>query len=931
MNKRFKRYLTRFNRPFAEAVTKGYKAIFEAGLSPQKKTRRALRSILPEPPGGWDSPAITDEGKPFTSRSGNTLTWNQVLETYLRGLFFHDPKVADKFEPGAARIAYTELGVWPPGIQDFRSNPTEERDIAQFRSILRMLSGNEHVNEYDFDLNGLTYENMERRFGRNAKDSAVDDTEDTGTLNYEIVHIPDFETSEEYGKYTNRWCICYDNGYWNRYTRKNNYTVYFLFAPGFRELNPRTKGDDYPRDEYALSVIGAVIGPEGDLEYCCLRRNHDGGLGDHELDEKTLSGLLGRPMRTVLPYVEPANKPNVIANIKKRILAGESPEAVYGGDTNQLREVFNSVYSYKTSAGLILVNTKTWLPICDLAFDYIDKGDERCCMGTLVDSDDYGDDIHVSYLVRPDGTYYVLSVEEGVNASDYDIYLVDREITDFRPVASGYYTVAVLDDDFANGFIMHLPESGAPKIVSEFHSDITWYGSDQVFVCDPDSESWNNRSDRGDPEIIAISGDGYHVILGNSATGIGGKQPDSTLFTYEYDDGKRVNVFYISSNHTGIFLHGGKLREMKELDIISCEYLATPGPDAAFIDAVDAGDDSHMIISLVDGTVHLSGLEEPPNSIGVYKTPTGKYNALSTDSGILPKDYASVDYQYDGIFPIFRKYRLGVYRCSDDGGRSSDIYNIPSSNFPECKKIYPVALPKDVGPFSDNLLIKVAKNGKDHLHDTYILVDLEGNPKSPVFDIYDPYTDSLLIGNRRIPIDVNTGFRLGDEDADARIPTKDDGVPETNIYRIGEIPVKNKELYSVYRITNANKKSTAFMRGEQGWIKNSMGWHDLIVVEESNARLVLCKDSTTKSLGWNGVKCFDLLLNKFAPWEGDELKEKILSNARALNPVRMEQAVNKLGTALVTLAKLDNWIETDGEPQNLADSNDANWIRRNEQ
>ena len=121
------------------------------------------------------------------------------------------------------------------------------------------------------------------------------------------------------------------------------------------------------------------------------------------------------------------------------------------------------------------------------------------------------------------------------------------------------------------------------------------------------------------------------------------------------------------------------------------------------------------------------------------------------------------------------------------------------------------------------------------------------------------------------------------------------------------------------------------MRVEQGWIKNSMGWYDLVVVEESNARLVLCKDSTTKAIDWDGVKCFDLLLNKFAPWEGNELKEKILSDARALNPVRIEQAVNKLGTALATLAKLDNWIETDGEPQNLADSNDANWIRRNEQ
>ena len=36
-----------------KSINEAYSALFE-GLTPQQKTRRALRQFLPEPPGGWD-------------------------------------------------------------------------------------------------------------------------------------------------------------------------------------------------------------------------------------------------------------------------------------------------------------------------------------------------------------------------------------------------------------------------------------------------------------------------------------------------------------------------------------------------------------------------------------------------------------------------------------------------------------------------------------------------------------------------------------------------------------------------------------------------------------------------------------------------------------------------------------------------------------
>jgi hypothetical protein len=103
-----------------KAINTAYTALFE-GLTPQQKTRRAIRQSLPTSPGGWDAPAVSESGTPLrTSENSRPMSFAECLEYNVRNMFFHDGGRSNpKFEPGVARIAYTELGLWPESLVDW--------------------------------------------------------------------------------------------------------------------------------------------------------------------------------------------------------------------------------------------------------------------------------------------------------------------------------------------------------------------------------------------------------------------------------------------------------------------------------------------------------------------------------------------------------------------------------------------------------------------------------------------------------------------------------------------------------------------------------------------------------------------------------------------------------------------------------------------
>ncbi len=280
-----------------KAINAAYTALFE-GLTPQQKTRRALRQSLPTPPGGWDSPAVSESGAPLrTSENARPMSFAECLEYNVRNMFFHDGGRSNpKFEPGVARIAYTELGLWPESLLDWsgKSHTPDWPKAKVLSSILRNITSS-HADDYDFDLNGMTFDELSTRFAHGSSDTgAVNEDADGSGCRYKVTWIPDFKTAQQYAKYTagtQTWCLTEDRSQWNRYMKGNTVKMYICTRPGFEDV-PGVPGDNCPLDEYGLSMIGVSVNPDGSLDTCCTRWNHLHGGSDMAMDEAELCKVL---------------------------------------------------------------------------------------------------------------------------------------------------------------------------------------------------------------------------------------------------------------------------------------------------------------------------------------------------------------------------------------------------------------------------------------------------------------------------------------------------------------------------------------------------------------------------------------------------------------------------------------------------------------
>ena len=280
-----------------KTINAAYSALFE-GLTPQQKTRRNIKQFLPAPPDGWDSPATDQDGnRIYTSENARGMTFAECLEYNARNIFFHDGGRSNpKFEPGVARIAYTELGLWPERLLDWRDSGTSP-DWTKARELSRIVRSisDSHSADYDFDLNGMTFDELSARFAHGSAESgAVNDEADGTGCRYDVTWIPDFNTAKKYARFTEdtqTWCLTQDRSQWNRYMKGNTVKMYICTLPGFEDV-PGVPGENCPLDEYGLSMLGVSINPDGSLDTCCTRWNHLHGGSDLAMDEKQLCKVL---------------------------------------------------------------------------------------------------------------------------------------------------------------------------------------------------------------------------------------------------------------------------------------------------------------------------------------------------------------------------------------------------------------------------------------------------------------------------------------------------------------------------------------------------------------------------------------------------------------------------------------------------------------
>ena len=297
MNPLFNHYASKLDLTLLqyEAVCALANSLFEDAASTAKhKTKRIIRNVLPKFNNVFDEIAKDDENNPILTEKGNTQTVIEYLEHNLRNTFFHDGKTSIKFEPGAARIAYGELGM--------QANE-DTRKLNLLGKILQEISI-AHETEYDANLNGMTFDELNERFGASIHKADAETEEKLKTKTYDksdyiIEWIPDFKTAQQYRRYTDYgnnnecWCLTRDERMWKSYTGSHNENkVYFCHIPNFESV-PREAGSNAPLDKYGLSLISVIVTPDKQLRAVTSRWNHTHGGSDGVMNEEQLSNLLG--------------------------------------------------------------------------------------------------------------------------------------------------------------------------------------------------------------------------------------------------------------------------------------------------------------------------------------------------------------------------------------------------------------------------------------------------------------------------------------------------------------------------------------------------------------------------------------------------------------------------------------------------------------
>lgn len=251
---------------------------------------------------------------------------NNTFLTFLRVNFLQQfgmthnngPK---KYMKGIARIAIRQLGFY-----SFDPNTMKGGKIVNLGRIMRVVSRKSEMLEnygitFDKNLNGLWYNGLVRTLEpfldgfRNEEYEALRGTEIVNTPEYKITRIDDTITNsygtrmcvpksefrpyfQELSRYCD-WCILTKDYEYGQYT-SNGGKFYICEKHGYKNIQ-REPGENCPLDEYGLSLIAVLIGPDGLPDEITTRWNHDyGGEGHKDLWMATqLQKILKVDYRTV--------------------------------------------------------------------------------------------------------------------------------------------------------------------------------------------------------------------------------------------------------------------------------------------------------------------------------------------------------------------------------------------------------------------------------------------------------------------------------------------------------------------------------------------------------------------------------------------------------------------------------------------------------
>ena len=331
-----------------------YYAILKSELNkyiPMQESKQAKRSsnLLTE---GWGK-----DKRRIVSRTLNVLKdnlpWNNILE--LKDIerkividYFHGRKASSPkfriYEPMIAKILTGEFG--------YPNNPTNKKEIKNLQKIFKyiwlLVENNENVDifcKYNDSLGRIECDDFETLMSKYYDKAKAYDEQLKNEVNAKLENSPytinEVKTFEEANEKFSKWsyhglplCFTTSRAQWANFTKGGENTAYVCLKDGWKDV-PEEEGENFPYDDYGLSMIWVFVDDEGNLTNCCIRWNHHGegkminypygGTGaDDALTESSISNIIGVPFESAFVSSDVSDFKERVDRVVAKLAAGES-------------------------------------------------------------------------------------------------------------------------------------------------------------------------------------------------------------------------------------------------------------------------------------------------------------------------------------------------------------------------------------------------------------------------------------------------------------------------------------------------------------------------------------------------------------------------------------------------------------------------------
>ena len=170
-----------------------------------------------------------------------------------------------------------------PGIlrwsRDGEIDLDTEKGVARVVALLKVICNSPAFDFYDGDFNGQSFESVKSSVNI---DLDADEYHSDGPHRYRIERIASFVQARKYREYAPDWCILESEVAYDGHSDYGKNRIGFYIRDDMEKI-PAFPGKDFPHDEYGLSLIAVITGPDSEIVSVTPRWNCE--------DEKLLDFL----------------------------------------------------------------------------------------------------------------------------------------------------------------------------------------------------------------------------------------------------------------------------------------------------------------------------------------------------------------------------------------------------------------------------------------------------------------------------------------------------------------------------------------------------------------------------------------------------------------------------------------------------------------